>query len=29
VFGQARGVVYVLPDTEPFAAFFIAANAYP
>lgn len=29
VFGQARGVVYVLPDTEPFATFFIAASAYP
>ncbi len=29
LFGQGPGVVYVLPDTEPFASFFIAANAYP
>ena len=29
LFGQGPGVVYVLPDTEPFATFFIAANAYP
>ncbi|MFT4243320.1 MAG: hypothetical protein QM569_13685 [Acidovorax sp.] len=29
LFGQARGVIYVLPDTEPFATFFIAASAYP
>jgi len=29
LFGQARGVVYVLPDTEPFASFFVAASAYP
>ncbi|CAN7452770.1 hypothetical protein LJR129_002997 [Acidovorax sp. LjRoot129] len=28
LFGQARGVIYVLPDTEPFATFFVAANAY-
>lgn len=28
LFGQARGVVYVLPDTEPFASIFIAASAY-
>jgi hypothetical protein len=29
-FGQAPGVVYVLPDSEPFATFFSAANAaYP
>lgn len=26
--GQAPGVVYVLPDTEPFASVFIAASAY-
>ncbi|WP_010461221.1 hypothetical protein [Acidovorax radicis] len=29
LFGQARGVIYVLPDTEPFATIFIAASAYP
>lgn len=29
LFGQARGVIYVLPDTEPFASFFVAASAYP
>ena len=29
MFGQARGVIYVLPDTEPFATFFVAASAYP
>lgn len=29
VLGQTRGVVYVLPDTEKFATFFIAASAYP
>ena len=29
LFGQGPGVVYVLPDTEPFATFFIAASAYP
>lgn len=29
LFGQARGVIYVLPDTEPFATFFVAASAYP
>ena len=28
LFGQARGVIYVLPDTEPFASFFVAASAY-
>ncbi len=28
LFGQARGVVYVLPDTEPFASIFVAASAY-
>ena len=28
LFGQAQGVVYVLPDTEPFATFFRAASAY-
>ncbi|RZJ12476.1 MAG: hypothetical protein EON50_11235 [Acidovorax sp.] len=28
LFGQARGVIYVLPDTEPFATFFVAASAY-
>ena len=28
LFGQARGVVYVLPDTESFASVFIAASAY-
>ena len=27
-FGRAPGVIYVLPDTEPFATFFEAANAY-
>ena len=27
-FGRAPGVVYVLPDTEPFATFFEAASAY-
>ena len=26
--GKAPGVVYVLPDTEPFASIFIAASAY-
>jgi hypothetical protein len=26
--GQVSGVAYVLPDTEPFATFFIAASAY-
>ena len=29
LFGQARGVIYVLPDTEPFATFFVASSAYP
>ena len=29
LFGQSPGVVYVLPDTEAFASFFIAASAYP
>jgi len=29
VFGQTQGVVYVLPDTEPFATLFVAASAYP
>jgi hypothetical protein len=29
LFGQSRGVIYVLPDTEPFATFFVAASAYP
>lgn len=29
LFGQARGVIYVLPDTEPFATFFVAASAHP
>jgi len=29
LFGQARGVIYVLPDTESFATFFVAASAYP
>jgi hypothetical protein len=29
VFGQTQGVVYVLPDTEPFATLFAAASAYP
>lgn len=28
LFGQARGVVYILPDTEPFATFLGAASAY-
>lgn len=28
LFGQARGVIYVLPDTEPFATFFAASSAY-
>lgn len=28
LFGQSRGVIYVLPDTEPFASFFVAASAY-
>jgi hypothetical protein len=28
LFGQARGVIYVLPDTEPFATIFVAASAY-
>jgi hypothetical protein len=28
LFGQARGVIYVLPDTEPFATFFVAASAF-
>ena len=28
LFGQNQGVVYVLPDTEPFATFFGAASAY-
>jgi hypothetical protein len=28
VLGQTPGVVYVLPDTEPFASVFIAASAY-
>lgn len=28
LFGQASGVIYVLPDTEPFATFFVAASAY-
>lgn len=28
LFGQNQGVVYVLPDTEPFAMFFGAASAY-
>ena len=27
-FGQSRGVIYVLPDTEPFASIFAAASAY-
>jgi len=27
--GRSSGVVYVLPDTEPFASIFIAASAYP
>ena len=27
-FGRAPGVIYVLPDTEPFATFFEAASAY-
>lgn len=27
--GRTSGVVYVLPDTEPFASIFIAASAYP
>ena len=26
--GQVPGVAYVLPDTEPFATFFIAASGY-
>jgi hypothetical protein len=29
LFGQSRGVIYVLPDTEPFASIFAAASAYP
>lgn len=29
LFGQTRGVIYVLPDTESFATIFVAANAYP
>ena len=28
LFGQSRGVIYVLPDTEPFATIFVAASAY-
>lgn len=28
LFGRAQGVVYILPDTEPFATFFRAASAY-
>lgn len=28
LFGQSPGVVYVLPDTEPFATIFVAASAY-
>jgi hypothetical protein len=28
LFGRNRGVIYVLPDTEPFASFFVAASAY-
>ncbi|MBV7540936.1 hypothetical protein [Acidovorax sp. sic0104] len=28
LFGQSRGVIYVLPDTEPFATIFIAASSY-
>lgn len=28
LFGHARGVVYVLPDTESFASFFIAASDF-
>lgn len=28
LFGQGAGVVYVVPDTEPFATFFAAASAY-
>lgn len=27
--GAGPGVAYVLPDTEPFATFFVAASAYP
>jgi hypothetical protein len=29
LFGQRPGVIYILPDTEPFATFFGAASAYP
>lgn len=29
LFGHSSGVIYVLPDTEPFASIFIAASAYP
>lgn len=28
VFGRGPGVIYVLPDTEPFATIFVAASAY-
>lgn len=28
LFGQSRGVIYVLPDMEPFATIFVAASAY-
>lgn len=28
LFGQGPGVIYILPDTEPFATFFRAASAY-
>ena len=28
LFGQSRGVIYVLPDTESFATIFAAASAY-
>lgn len=28
LFGRNRGVIYVLPDTEPFASIFVAASAY-
>ncbi len=28
VFGRSPGIVYILPDTEPFASFFIAASTY-
>ena len=27
--GMAGGVVYILPDTDPFASIFVAASAYP